>query len=92
MVRQRWQRGTRFYEIETVTDLFGVNCVCLTYGRIGTAIGRRRTKPCADEVDAARVSAAVARRRIAHGYVLQPLSAPVALHRVLRERAGEEGR
>lgn len=66
---QRWERGTRFYEAEACVDMFGTPCVVVTYGGIGTPLGRRYTQPCDGPRAVVTLLDAIARRRLARGYV-----------------------
>ena len=64
----RWHRDTRYYEACVAADLFRQPCLILTYGRIGTRLGRQRTLTFASAAMAAEAFARVAKRRLARGY------------------------
>jgi predicted DNA-binding WGR domain protein len=72
---QRWERDRRYYEARLTPDLFGSICLVLTFGGIGTRLGRSMTLPFPTEAEASAAFAAVARRRRARGYAPREIAA-----------------
>ena len=67
-LHRRWERGTRYYQVEVSQDLWGQWVLIQCWGRRGTALGQTRRVPCAAYADALRLLARIQRRRIQHGY------------------------
>jgi hypothetical protein len=66
----RWTRGTRYYRVHLEQDLWSSWLLTQVNGRIGTPIGRARSKP-ATTIDAALLDLAqIAKRRRQRGYEL----------------------
>jgi len=67
-IQRRWERGTRYYQVEVCQDLWGEWVVVQQWGRRGTALGQARRVPCAAYADALSLLARIQQRRIQHGY------------------------
>jgi hypothetical protein len=66
----RWTRGTRYYRVHLEQDLWSSWLRTQVNGRIGTPLGRARSKP-ATTIEAALLDLAeIAKRRRQRGYEL----------------------
>jgi hypothetical protein len=65
----RWVRGTRYYRVDLEQDLWRGWLLTQVNGRIGTRLGRARSKPTITIEDALDL-AAIARRCRQRGYEL----------------------
>jgi predicted DNA-binding WGR domain protein len=67
-LHRRWERGTRYYQVEVSQDLWGQWVLIQRWGRRGTRLGQTRRVPCDAYADALRLLARIQRRRVQHGY------------------------
>ena len=68
LLRLRWERETRYYEVHLHQDLWGGWVVTRVWGRRGTALGQLRRAPCASYAEALERLAAITRQRERRGY------------------------
>jgi WGR domain len=66
----RWIRGTRYYRVHLEQDLWRGCLLTQVNGRIGTRLGRARSKPTPSIETALLDLAAIAARRRQRGYEL----------------------
>jgi hypothetical protein len=66
----RWVRGTRYYRVHLEQDLWLGWLLTQVNGRIGTRLGRARSKPTPSMESALLDLAAIATRRRKRGYEL----------------------
>ncbi|MBK8536322.1 MAG: WGR domain-containing protein [Candidatus Competibacteraceae bacterium] len=66
--RQRWEKGTRYYEARLHPNLWGDWMLTVGWGRRGTWLGQIRDRPCASYAEGVTLLAAVGKRRIQRGY------------------------
>lgn len=66
--RQRWEKGTRYYEARVHPDLWSEWMLTVGWGRRGTRLGQVRDRPCASYAEGVTLLAAVGKRRIQRGY------------------------
>jgi len=66
----RWVRGSRYYRVHLEQDLWRNWLLTKVNGRIGTRLGRARSKPTASIETALLDLAAIAQRRRQRGYQL----------------------
>jgi hypothetical protein len=66
----RWVRGTRYYRVHLEQDLWRNWLLTQVNGRIGTRLGRARSKPAPSIENALFDLAAIATRRRKRGYEL----------------------
>jgi hypothetical protein len=66
----RWVRGTRYYRVHLEQDLWHGWLLTQVNGRIGTRLGRARSKPTPTIETALLSLAAIAQRRRQRGYEL----------------------
>jgi hypothetical protein len=64
----RWVRGTRYYRVRLEQDLWRGWLLTKVNGRIGTRLGRARSKPTASIETALLDLAAIAQQRCQRGY------------------------
>lgn len=67
-LHRRWERGTRYYQVDVCQDLWGQWVLIQRWGRRGTALGQTRRVPCDAYADALSRLARIQRRRFQHGY------------------------
>ncbi|CAL1242001.1 WGR domain-containing protein [Candidatus Methylocalor cossyra] len=67
-LRLRWEKHTRYYEVQVEPDLWGTWVLTRLWGRRGTALGQIRRMPCGSYDEALEQVAAVTRRRAQRGY------------------------
>jgi predicted DNA-binding WGR domain protein len=51
-LHQRWEKATRYYQVDICQDLWGQWVLIQRWGRRGTALGQTRRIPCAAYADA----------------------------------------
>jgi hypothetical protein len=66
----RWVRGSRYYRVHPEQDLWRNWLLTQVNGRIGTRLGRARSKPAPSIETALLNLAAIAQRRRQRGYEL----------------------
>jgi hypothetical protein len=66
----RWVRGTRYYRVHLEQDLWSGWLLTQVNGRIGTRLGRARSKPAPSIEVALLELASIAKRRRLRGYAL----------------------
>ena len=86
-LRQRWQKGTRYYEVLLHQDLWGGWIVTRVWGRRGSPLGRVRHQPCGSYAEGLSQVRLAQQRRTRRGYatvgeVPLPVLQPVALDAV----------
>jgi hypothetical protein len=64
----RWVRGTRYYRVHLEQDLWSNWLLTRVNGRIGSPLGRARSRPAPSIEDALFELAAIAQRRRKRGY------------------------
>ena len=64
-IQQRWEKATRYYQVDICQDLWGPWVLIQRWGRCGTALGQTRRVPCDAYADALSLQA--------HAEVLQAL-------------------
>lgn len=67
-IHQRWEKGTRYYQVDVGQDLWGQWMLVQRWGRRGTALGQTRCIPCGAYADALHRLAQIRRRRLQRGY------------------------
>ena len=67
-LHRRWERGSRYYQVEINQDLWGQWILVQRWGQRGTRLGQTRRVPCDAYDDALHLLARIQRRRIQHGY------------------------
>lgn len=67
-LHRRWERGTRYYQVDLCHDLWGQWVVIQRWGRRGTALGQTRRVPCHSHAEALNLVARIEHRRLQHGY------------------------
>jgi hypothetical protein len=67
-LRQRWQKGTRYYEVLLRQDLWDAWIVTRVWGRRGSPLGRVRHSPCESYADGLLQVRQVQQRRTQRGY------------------------
>jgi predicted DNA-binding WGR domain protein len=67
-IRRRWEKETRYYQVDLCQDLWGQWVVVKRWGRRGTALGQTRRVPCGSHADALNLLARIQRRRRQRGY------------------------
>ena len=67
-LRQRWQKGTRYYEVLLHQDLWGGWIVTRIWGRRGSPLGRVRHQPCESYAEGLSRVQQVQQRRTQRGY------------------------
>ena len=67
-IQQRWEKATRYYQVDICQDLWGQWVLIQRWGRRGTALGQTRCVPCAAYTDAMSLLARIQRRRVQRGY------------------------
>jgi hypothetical protein len=65
---QRWEKGSRYYDILLHQDLWGDWVLTRIWGRRGTQLGREVHIPCASYRDACDRLVAIKARRKRRGY------------------------
>jgi hypothetical protein len=78
--RQRWQKGTRYYEVLLHQDLWGAWIVTRVWGRRSSPLGRVRHQPCESHAEGLHQVQQIQQRRARRGYALVgdvPLDQPV---------------
>ena len=60
--RQRWEKGTRYYEARLHPDLWGDWILTVGWGRRGARLSQVRDRPCASYVEGLAMLAAVGKR------------------------------
>ena len=65
---RRWERGTRYYQVEVSQDLWGQWVLIQRWGRRRTALGQTRRVPCGSHAEALSLLARLQRRRLQHSY------------------------
>jgi hypothetical protein len=63
----RFERGTRYYEIYILPNLFCENDMITVHGRIGSKLGRVRIKPLNEQL-INKLIKSIKQRRINRGY------------------------
>ena len=71
--RQRWEKGTRYYEAHLHPDLWGEWILSVGWGRRGIRLGQGRNRPCASYTEGLAILAAVGKRRAQRGYQVSPI-------------------
>ena len=64
----RFERGSRYYEIFTLQNLFGENDLVTVNGRIGSKLGRVRVQPLKHQSTEHLINTII-HRRIKRGYI-----------------------
>jgi len=72
--RQRWEKGTRYYEARLHPDLWGDWILTVGWGRRGARLGQMRDRPCTSHAEGFALLAAVGKRRAQRGYRALPVS------------------
>ena len=67
-IHQRWEKGTRYYQVDLCQDLWRQWVLIKRWGRRGTALGQTRCVPCNSPTEALSLLARIQRRRVQHGY------------------------
>jgi hypothetical protein len=67
----RWVRGTRYYRVHLEQDLWSNWLLTQVNGRVGSPLGRARSRPAPSIEDALFELAAIAQRRRKRGYDLR---------------------
>ena len=67
-IQQRWEKGTRYYEVYLQQDLWGDWVLTRVWGGRGTALGQVRNMPCAGYGDGLTILDEVRKRRKQRGY------------------------
>ena len=67
-LRQRWQKGTRYYEVLLHRDLWGDWVLTRVWGRRGSPLGQVRHSPCGSYADGLSQVRQVQQRRTQRGY------------------------
>jgi len=67
-LHRRWERGTRYYQVDVCQDLWGQWVLIQRWGRRGTALGQTRRVPCDAYADALSLLARIQRQRVQRGY------------------------
>jgi predicted DNA-binding WGR domain protein len=65
---RRWERGTRYYQVDVCQDLWGQWVLIQRWGQRGTALGQTRRVSCAAYADVLSLLARIQWRRLQHGY------------------------
>ena len=66
--RQRWEKGTRYYEARLHPDLWGDWILTVGWGRRGTRLSQVRGRPYPSYVEELAMLAAVGKRWAQRGY------------------------
>lgn len=67
-IHQRWEKGTRYYQIDVCLDLWGEWTLIQQWGRLNTRLGQIRRVPCPSYAAALARVARIEQRRRQHGY------------------------
>ena len=67
-IQQRWEKGTRYYQIDLCQDLWGQWVLIQRWGRRGTALGQTRRVACDSYTDGLHLLARIQQRRVQRGY------------------------
>ena len=67
-LHQRWEKATRYYQVDICQDLWGQWVLIQRWGRRGTALGQTRRIPCGSQAEALSLLARLQRRRVQRGY------------------------
>jgi predicted DNA-binding WGR domain protein len=67
-IHRRWEKATRYYQVDVCQDLWGQWVLIQRWGRRRTALGQTRRIPCGSQAEALSLLARLQRRRIQHGY------------------------
>ena len=67
-IQQRWEKGTRYYEVYLQQDLWGDWVLTRVWGGRGTALGQIRDMPCTGYSDGLTMLGEVEKRRKQRGY------------------------
>lgn len=68
---QRWEKGSRYYQIDVCLDLWGEWTLIQQWGRCNSRLGQSRSILCASYADAlARVARIEQRRKQRHYYTV----------------------
>jgi hypothetical protein len=68
-LHERWEKGTRYYEVRLHQDLWGGWVLTQIWGQRGAALGRVRHVPCASYEEGITKLDEVRKKREQRGYV-----------------------
>lgn len=67
-IQRRWEKATRYYQVDVCQDLWGQWVLIQRWGRRRTRLGQTRRIPCGSHAEALSLLTRLQRRRLQHGY------------------------
>jgi predicted DNA-binding WGR domain protein len=66
--QRRWEKGTRYYQVDVCQGLWGRWVLIKRWGQRGTALGQSRRVPRGSPAEALSLLGRIQQRRLQHGY------------------------